>query len=175
MVLAIFVKLAGSAVQTQGDLFAGDKASFVDGFENQLDRCFMAGHVGRKTTLVTDGHAHALVVQNFLERMEYFGAITNRFTEAGCAHGDDHQLLQIKVVVGVRATVDHIHHGHGHLVGAHAAEITVQGQTRLFSSSAGHGHGDSQHRVGAQAGFVLGAVKVNQGFIQKGLFGGIKA
>src|SRR6218665_1435811 len=48
-------------------------------------------------------------------------------------------------------------------------------QARFFCGGAGHGHGDGQHGVGAQAAFVLGAVQVDQGLVEKGLLRGVQA
>ena len=118
----------------------------------------MAGHVGGKATFVTHSHTHAFVVHDFLQSVKYFGTVTHGFAKAGCAYRNDHELLQVEVVVGVGAAVDDIHHGHGQLASVHAAKVTVQRQTRFFSSGAGHRHGHGQHGIGAQAAFVLGAV-----------------
>ena len=131
----------------------------------------MVGHIGGKAAFVADCGADALVVQDFFERVEDFCAIAQGFAKARSTHGDDHQLLQVEVVVGVLAAVDDVHHGHGQLHCSHAAKVAVQRQAGLFCSGAGHGHGDSQHGVGAQAGFVFGAVQVDQGFVQEGLLG----
>jgi hypothetical protein len=91
------------------------------------------------------------------------------------AHGDDHELLQVQAVVGVRAAVDDVHHRHGQLHAAHAAEVAVQRQAGFFGGGAGHGHGDGQHGVGAQAALVVGAVQVDQGLVEEGLLGGVQA
>ena len=93
----------------------------------------------------------------------------------GCADRDDHQLLQVEAVVGVRAAIDDVHHRHRQLVGAHAAEIAVQRQARFFGRSAGHGHRDGERGIGAQAGLVVGAVDVDQGLVEEGLLGGVEA
>jgi len=107
--------------------------------------------------------------------VEHLGTPANGFAERGCAHGDDHELLQVQAVVGVCAAVDHVHHGHGQLHAAHAAQVAVQRQAGLFGGSARHGHRHGQHGVGAQAALVLGAIQVDQGLVQKGLLGGIQA
>ena len=113
--MAVFVELARSAVQAQRDLLARGVTGLVDCFENQLDRRFMAGQARRKTAFVADRRAHAAVVDDFLQRMEDFGAIADRFTEGRRTDRDDHQFLQVEAVVGMRAAVDHIHHRHRQL------------------------------------------------------------
>ena len=174
-VLAVLVELGCGAVQAQRDLLAGDEAGLVDGLQDHLDRGLVVGHVGRKTAFVADRHADALVVQDLLERVEHLGAVTQRLAEVRRAHRDDHELLQVQVVVGVGAAVDDVHHRHRHLHAAHATEIAVQRQAGLFGRGAGHGHRHGQHRVGAQARLVVGAVQVDQGLVQEGLLGRVQA
>ena len=69
----------------------------------------------------------------------------------------------------MRATVDDVHHRHGQILAAHAAQIAVERNARFFSRRASHGHAHGQHGVGAQAAFVLGAVQVDQGLVEKSL------
>ena len=135
----------------------------------------MAGHVGRKAAFVSNSHAHALVVQDFLQRVEHLGTVAQRLAERRRAHRDDHQLLQVQVVVGMGATVHHVHHRHRQLHAAHATKIAVQRQAAFLGGGAGHGHAHRQRGVGAQARLVLGAVQVDQGLVQKGLLAGVQA
>ena len=173
-VLAFLVKLGGGAIQAQGDLFTGHVTGFVDGFQNHLDRGLMVGHIGGKAAFVAYRRADAFVMQNFLERVEDFRAVAQGFAKAGRTQRNDHQLLQVEVVVGVLAAVDDVHHGHRHLHRAHAAKVAVQGQTGFFGRSARHRHRDRQHGVGTQARLVGSAVQIHQGSVQKGLLGGIQ-
>ena len=176
MVLAIFVELAGSAIQAQGDVFTGHKTCLVNGLQNQLDRGFMATfHLGCKTAFVTHGGADALVVQNALECVEHFRTVTQSFAERGCAYRNDHELLQVEVVVCVFAAVDHVHHRHRHLHATHATKVAVQRQARFFGCGAGHSHGYSQHRIGTQATLIFRTVQINQRLVQESLFRGIQA
>ena len=175
MVFTVFVKLAGGAVEAQNNLLTRSEASLVDGVQDHLNRRFMARHIGGKTTLVTHGNAHAFVAHDFFQSMKDFRAIAQGFAKIRRPYGDDHQLLQIEVVVSVGAAIDHVHHGNRHLHTAHAAEIAVQGQTRFFGRRTGHRHGHGQNGIGTEAGFVVCAVKLDQGVVQKRLFAGIQA
>ena len=73
------------------------------------------------------------------------------------------------------AAVDDIHHRHRQTHRAGAAEIAIQRQAGFFSGGFGHGHRHGQRGVGAEAGFVLGAVEIDQGAIDEGLLFGIQA
>ena len=174
-VLAVLVELAGGAVQAERDLLAGRVAGLVDGFQDQLDRRLVAGHAGREAAFVADRGGHALGVDDLLQRMEDLGAVAHRFAEGRRAHRDDHELLQIERVVGVRAAVDDVHHRHRHLHAAHAAEVAVQRQARFFGRGARDGHAHRQRGVGAQAALVVGAVQVDQRAVQEGLLRRIQA
>ena len=173
-VLAVFVELAAGAVQAQHHVLPRGIARILNGLQNKLNGCLVVVHIGGKATFIAHGHAHAFVVNDFLERMEHFRAIAQRLAERRCAHRDDHELLQVQIVVGVRAAVDDVHHGHGQIFACHAAEIAVQRNARLFCRRASHRHTHRQHRVGAQAAFILGAIQVDQGAIQKSLLAGIQ-
>ena len=128
MVFAVLVELGGGAVQADGDLLTRGVACGGNGIENHLDRGFMAGHIRGKAAFIAYGNAHAFVVNDFLERMKHFRAIAQGFAKGRRADGNDHQLLQIQVVVGVCAAIDHVHHGHRQLAAVHAAKVTVERQ-----------------------------------------------
>jgi hypothetical protein len=57
--------------------------------------------------------------------MKHLGAAAQRVAKVLRADRDDHELLQIQAVVGVRAAVDDVHHRHRHLHRSGAAEVTV--------------------------------------------------
>ena len=86
----------------------------------------MAFALGGEAALVTDGRGHAAGVDDLLEGMERLGTVAKGFTEGRSAHRNDHELLQVEVVVGVSTAVDDVHHRDGHLEGTHAAEVAVE-------------------------------------------------
>jgi hypothetical protein len=52
------------------------------------------------------------------------------------ADGHDHELLEVDVVVGVRAAVDDVHQGHGQHVRPRAADIAARGAGRVGGRAA---------------------------------------
>jgi hypothetical protein len=72
--------------------------------------------------------------------------------------GHDHELLEVDVVVGVGAAVEHVHHRHRQHVGAEPAKGAVQGQPQGVGGRPGHRHRDAEGGVGAELGLVVGAV-----------------
>ena len=67
-------------------------------------------------------------VDDLLQRVEGLGAVAQRLAKGRRADRDDHQLLQVEVVVGVGAAVDDVHHRHRHLHRARAAEVAIERQ-----------------------------------------------
>jgi hypothetical protein len=129
---------------------------------------------GRETALVTDGGREALLVGELLQRMEDFRAGAQRLAEARRADRHDHAFLEVEAVVGVRATVDHVHHRHRHGHAARAAEVAVQRQTGFFGRCLGHGHRHRQRGVGAETRLVFRAVELDQRAVDEGLLFGVE-
>ena len=48
--------------------------------------------------------------------MKYLRTIAQRFREIRCAYGQNHEFLNVDAIVGMRTTIDDIHHRHRHLV-----------------------------------------------------------
>jgi len=73
------------------------------------------------------------------------------------------------------AAVDDVHERHGQHLGVHAAKVVIERQAEKVRRGAGDGHGDAEHGVGAQARFVVGAVKVDEGGVDLYLAQGVLA
>ena len=71
-------------------------------------------------------------MQDFLEVMEGLGACTEGIAEIVEAGRNDHELLDVQVVVGVRAAVDHVHHRYRQGASAGTAEILEERQAGRF-------------------------------------------
>jgi hypothetical protein len=65
-------------------------------------------------------------VQDFLERVEDLRTVAQRLGERWRADRQDHELLDVDTVIGMRATVDDVHHRHWQRLRSGAAEIPVQ-------------------------------------------------
>ena len=68
------------------------------------------------------------LVQRPLQRVEDLGAHAQRLGEGRAPRGHDHELLEVDVVVGVRAAVEHVHHRHRQHARGVAAEVAPQRQ-----------------------------------------------
>ena len=173
--MAVPVELGGGAVQREHHVLPGRVARAVDRLQQQLDRGGVRRQVGREAAFVADRSGHALGIDQRFQLLKDLGAAAQGLAERLRADRHDHQLLHVEVVVGVRAAVDHVHHRHRHLHRARAAEIAVQRQAGFLGRGLGRRHRHREHRVGAQARLVLGAVEVDQRLVDEGLLGGVQA
>src|SRR5216683_4588483 len=107
--------------------------------------------------------------------MEDLGAPAEGVGEGFGADGHDHELLEVDVGVGVGAAVEDVHHGRGEQAGVNAAEVAVERELQGFGGGAGDGHGDGENGVGAELGFVFGAVDGDHGGVDEALVGGVHA
>ena len=135
----------------------------------------MMGDRGGETAFVADRSGQAFFLKDFFQGVENFRAALECGRERTGADRNDHEFLDIEIVVGVGAAVDDVHHRNRQLHDAGTAEIAVQRQTGFFGRRLGYGHGYGEHRVGAETAFVFGAVQIDQGAIQKRLFAGVQS
>ena len=156
----VLVKLGAGHVQTQIDVAAQLEAGLVDGGDDGLHRRLVGAEVRGEAALVAHRRGQAALMQHRLEGMEDLGAVAHRLAQAGGAHRQDHEFLEVDAVVRVLAAIDDVHHRDGQPVMA-LAEIAVQGQGPLLGGGVGHGHGDAEEGVGAEAALVVGAVQLD--------------
>jgi hypothetical protein len=136
-------------VEGDGDVVAGREAGLLDGLDEQLHGLLVGAEVGAKppsspTAVDRPGRAAPL------ERVVGLGAPAQRLGERGGADRHDHELLEVDVVVGVLAAVEHVHHRHRQHVGVGAADVAVQRQAELVGGGLGHGERDAEDGVGAE-------------------------
>ena len=101
--------------------------------------------------------------------MEHLGAHAQRFREGGGPDRDDHEFLDVEVVVRVRPPVDDVHERDGKGLGARAAEVPVEGQGVRLGGRFRDRDRYAEHRVRAQVLLVRGAVQPDQELVQIGL------
>ena len=107
--------------------------------------------------------------------MEDLGAHAQCFGEGGSAHGHDHELLQVDVVVGVGSPVEDIHHGDGEHAGPVASEVPVQRQAGRLRRRAGHRQRHAENGVGADDVLVVRTVEFDHGAVHPGQVGSVPA
>ncbi len=174
-VLAILEEFAGGGVEADSDVHAGLVAGLRDGFEAALDGFFVGFQHGGEAALVADGSGVAFLAEHLFEGMEDLDAHAQGFAEALGAEGRDHEFLRVHRIIGMRAAVDDVHHGHWQGVGADSAEVAIKRSVLGRGGRAGGGHGDGQNGVGAEASFVGRAIERDHRAIDFALLGGVLA
>ena len=167
--------LADGRVERDRDVLAGLVAGGLDALDQRLQRRLVGLEVRREAALVADRGVQAALLQGRLEVVEDLGAHRSASREARRADRDDHELLEVHVVVGVRAAVDDVHHRHRQDVRRVAAEVAPQRQVLLRRGRASGGQRDAEDRVRAQAGLVLGPVELDQLAVEALLVGRVVA
>ena len=173
VVNAVFIEFAGSAVQTDKNLLSRCVAGRLDGVDNEFDSSFMAVNIRSETSFVTDSSRHAVSIHNLFQSMKDLGAAAKRFAESRQTGRDNHEFLDVEVVVGMSAAVHNVHHRNGQRKAVDAAEITIQRKSAFFSSCACYRQGNSQNGVGAEAGLIRGAVELDHGAVNFRLLAGV--
>jgi hypothetical protein len=87
----------------------------------------------------------------------------------------DHELLEVDLVVGVGASVEHVHHRHRQQSRGVPAEVPPQGQPPLGGLCLCGRQRHAKDRVGAQARLVGGPVELDQRAVKPLLVGGVEA
>ena len=104
--------------------------------------------------------------------MEYFDAHAQGFGKTRGAEGNDHELLQVDGIVGVRAAIQNIHHGHGQQPRACASQIAIERRAPGCRCRARGGQRNGQDRIGAQTALIRRAIEIDHDAIDGGLLRG---
>src|SRR5207248_2104960 len=75
----------------------------LDPANEHLQRLLVGAEVRSEAALVPDRGAQAAIVKRALQRVEHLGAHPQALCERRGAGGHDHELLEVDLVVGVRA------------------------------------------------------------------------
>jgi hypothetical protein len=111
-VFAVAIKLACSRVERYGHVLSRTIAGFLDGSKKDFDGFVVALQIRGEATLIANGGRQATRGQKHLERMEGLNAPSQRLGEGRRTDREEHELLEIHVVRGVPAAVEHVHHRH---------------------------------------------------------------
>ena len=95
--------------------------------------------IRREPAFVAQSGGLALIAEQAGQGVVGLGAPPQGLAERGRPDRDDHELLEVDLVVGVSATVQHVEHGYGQDVGVGAAYIPVQRQPELVGGGLGRG------------------------------------
>ena len=124
---------------------------------------------GSEAPLVADAGGQPALLDHGLQRVVDLGAPAQRLAERGRADRGDHELLDVHVVVGVRAAVQDVHLRNGQDVRVRAAQVAEHGQAAGVRGGPGDGHADADDRVRAEPRLVRRPVQVDHGLVDQPL------
>ena len=137
--------------------------------DEHLERLGVGAQVRGEAALVPHRGREAAIVELALERVEDLGPHLQGLGERACARGDDHELLEVDAVVGVRAAVDHVHHRHRQDAGVVAAEEAPEGLPGLHRARLGERRARRRGSRSRRAGTCSRAVELDQLPVELGL------
>ena len=147
----------------------GAEPGFADRLDDEIQRGPVVLEVGGEAPLVADARGQAALLDHGLQRLVDLGPPAQRLGEGGGADRGDHELLDVHVVIGVRAAVEDVHHRDGQHVGVRAAKVAEQRQAAGIRSGPGDGHADADDGVRAQPRLVRRPVQVDHGLVDQAL------
>ena len=149
-------------------------ARLLDRRDEHGERFLVRRQVRREAALVADAAAEAAVVKDAFQGVVRLDPPPQALAEGGRAVGDDHELLEVDVVVGVHAAVQHVHHRDGEHVGVDPAEVAVQRQVELVSGGPGDGERHAEDGVRAEPRLRRRPVEVDEREVDQPLVGGVE-
>ena len=157
-VQAVGIQFAGSHVQTQEKVPGHAEAGLLYRFDQRLQRHFVGRQIGRESTFVAHRRRPAGLPQDALQDMIDLDSPAQRFVKVAGSHRQDHEFLDVQAIVGMRATVEDVHHRRGHR-GRPGAKSAVERLALRGRGGPGGGQGNGQDRVGPEPRPVGGAVQ----------------
>jgi hypothetical protein len=172
-VAPVAVDLAHRGIER--DLDPVGVTGLVDRLQDPLDRVLARREVGREATFVADGSRQPRFLELLLERVEDLVRDAQALGEGVCSAGNEHELLEVERVVGVRAPVDDVQHRHREHVRVLAADPAVERNARLRCCRLRRSQRGTEDRVRAETALVRRPVERDQRRIDRALLSGVEA
>ncbi len=172
---AVREELGRSHVESKGDVLPGPEPRLVDGLHEQVERGPVGRQVRGETALVTDGGGQPRCLEHAFEGVVRLSAPPQCLGKGRRPDRGNHELLDVDVGVGVRATVDDVHHRHRQQMRPGTTQVAEQRQGRRFRGGFGDREAHPEDGVRPQIGLVRRAVQVQQGQVENPLLGGFQA
>ena len=162
IVNAVLEELGGGRIKRQLHMLARAIACGLYGAHDETQGFVGGFEVWREAAFIADVGVVAGVFQCLAQRVKNFGSHAQRLTEGRRADWQDHKLLKVDGIVGVRTAVDDVHERHGQDVGVRAADIAKELLSARECCGMRRRQRDTQNGVGAKAAFVGRTVKIDQ-------------
>ena len=148
------VEFSRGHIERDRNLLAGLVAGIADRGEDHLECLAARADLWGEATLVTNGRDQPFVLEHLLKGMEGLDTCPQSRVKRIEAQRHHHELLHVKRVVGVGATINDVHHRGGQQPGGRTAEIAVQRHAAVLSRRVGSRQRNAQDRIRAK-GFLV--------------------
>ena len=162
-------------VNRQRNVLSGNPSRALNRPHQQLQRLLRAFEIRRKAALVAYAGGKPLLQQQRFQRAIAFRAHSHRAGKIVRAGRDEHEFLNIDIVIRVPPAVEHVHHRTGHFARHCAAEPAVNRHSRGVCRRRSDCNGRGEHRVCAEARFVLRSVQRDHRRVDRALIRRIHA
>ena len=169
------VKFARCGVQCQQDIVAQHIAGIFDCLGNDIE-CFVIGtQTRRKSPFISYARAITRFFEYVAQCVKNFCTCAQAFCKIFSACGHDHKFLQINTAIGMRATVQNIHHWYGQLTRRGATDIAIEGHAISCGSGFGRRERNAQYAICADCALVGCAIDIAHDLIDFYLVRWVKA
>ncbi len=172
---AVLPEFARGRIEGERHLLARLVARLLDRLDQAAERVLVRLEIGREPALVADPGREPALLEHRGQGVEHLGRPAHRLAAGGRAERDDHELLEVHVVVRVPAAVQDVHERHRQRHGVHPAEVAVERDLERGGGGLGRRERDAKQRVRAQLALVRRAVQLDQGAVDPGLVEGVHA
>ena len=168
LIFSVFIEFGAGHVDTETHVGSRFIPGLLDTLQDDLQRRFVGLEIRGKSALIAHGCVELHGVQHFFQGMKNLGATAQRFGKCRGTHRQDHEFLEIDVVIGMRTAVDDVHHRHRQLhrhASSQAVEVTVERLPGFGRRRARARERHRQHGIGAETRFVVGSIEIDHGSV----------
>ena len=169
------VEFRRGAIERERDLRSGLVTGIDDRGHNEVQSLAVRRQVRGHPALVPDGGRIPRSRQSAPQGVKHLHADPKTFGETRRAERQNHELLDVDRVVGVRAPVEDIQHWDREDARIAGAQVSEQGRPRRGRGRARRRHGDRKDRVRPEATLVRRAVERDERGVEPALVRGVAA
>ncbi len=171
---ALIEERAGCRIQRDADLFPGLVARQFDRLKDHFDGLNVGLQRRREAAFIANRRVVAALLQHALQRVEHLGTPAQRVGKALRPHRHHHELLEVHVVIRMRAAVEDVHHRRRQDACIYATQIAVERHAKRLGSRTRTGHRNSQNGIRAQPALVFRPVERQHGRIDQSLIASVQ-
>ena len=136
-------KLRSSAVHSYLHVLTGFVTGVLDSLANGFKSVLDTVQSRSKTTLITYGCRETAFLEQLRQVMEDLSTHADSLALGRSTYGTNHELLESDRSIGVSTTVDDVHHRNRQYISVSTADIAIQRDLQIVSSSVSSSEADT--------------------------------